>query len=80
MFPAFGILEETSGGVLLRGEADDLGWLARELARLPFSFEIVRPLALRDAVRAVAERLLKTTEVKRPRANGRKPGGAIHPS
>ncbi len=59
LFPAAGVLEETAGGVLLRSQVDDLDWFARELARLPFSFEIRRPAALRRAVRAHARRLLR---------------------
>ncbi|AKI98984.1 putative DNA-binding transcriptional regulator YafY [Archangium gephyra] len=59
VFPAFGVLEEVAGGVLLRGQTDDLGWFARELARLPFSFEIHRPDALREELAARARRLLQ---------------------
>jgi predicted DNA-binding transcriptional regulator YafY len=54
-----GVLEAAPGGVLLRAQADDLDWFARELARLPFGFQIVRPVALRTAVRALATRLLE---------------------
>jgi predicted DNA-binding transcriptional regulator YafY len=46
------------GGTLLHNQSDDLEWFARELARLPFPFEIVAPDALRDALRACAERLM----------------------
>jgi predicted DNA-binding transcriptional regulator YafY len=59
VFPAFGTLERTSEGVLLRGQTDDLSWFARELARLPFAFEVRRPTALREAVEAHARRLLE---------------------
>jgi predicted DNA-binding transcriptional regulator YafY len=45
--------------VLLRSEADDLDWFVRELARLPFGFEIVTPPALAGRVAAHARRLLK---------------------
>jgi predicted DNA-binding transcriptional regulator YafY len=58
LFPAAGILEWVGDGVLLRSQVDDLDWFARELARLPFPFQIRRPLALRDAVAAHATRLL----------------------
>ena len=44
--------------VLLRAQVDDLDWFARELARLPFVFNIRRPGALRDAVAALGQRLL----------------------
>ncbi|WP_375772150.1 YafY family transcriptional regulator [Archangium gephyra] len=61
VFPAFGVLEKVAGGVMLRGQTDDLGWFARELARLPFAFEIRRPDALREELAACARRLLQQT-------------------
>lgn len=59
VFPSFGVLEPASGGVLLRGQTEDLDWFARELARLPFAFEVQRPDALREALEACARRLLQ---------------------
>ena len=59
LFASIGVLETYRGGVLLRAQADDLDWLARELARLPFRFAIRRPRALRDALRARARALLQ---------------------
>lgn len=56
---AFGLLEPIDGGVLLRSSADDLDWFARQLARLPFGFEVRRPARLRGALRRHATRLLK---------------------
>ncbi len=56
---AFGLFEPCEGGVLLRSSADDLGWFARELARLPFDFEIRTPARLRSEVRRGAARLHK---------------------
>jgi predicted DNA-binding transcriptional regulator YafY len=58
LFPAAGLLEWAGDGVLLRGQVDDLDWFARELARLPFPFQIRGPAALREAVEALARRLL----------------------
>jgi predicted DNA-binding transcriptional regulator YafY len=58
LFPAVGLLEWTGEAVRLRAEVDDLDWFARELARLPFGFEVVRPAALRGTIRAVAGRLV----------------------
>jgi predicted DNA-binding transcriptional regulator YafY len=58
LFDAAGTFEQTNDGVLVRNQSEDLDWFARELARLPFPFEIVEPPALRDAVRACAHRLL----------------------
>ena len=61
LFATIGTLEQTDGGVLLRGQADDLKWFARELARLPFAFSIRGPRALRDALAACARELLART-------------------
>jgi predicted DNA-binding transcriptional regulator YafY len=57
LFGAAGVLEWTGTGVVLRGEVDSLRWYARELARLPFPFEIRKPAALRRALAAVAREL-----------------------
>ena len=58
IFPTLGLLEPVPDGVLLFAQTDDLGWLARELARVPFAFEVRRPIELKEAVRAHAQRLL----------------------
>jgi predicted DNA-binding transcriptional regulator YafY len=71
LFPAIGTLEWVGSGVLLRSQVDDLLWFARELARLPFAFEIRRPAALRAALKRVARDLLKRNRdqaVRRRRA------------
>jgi predicted DNA-binding transcriptional regulator YafY len=57
LFDAIGLLQPTDGGVLLSAQADDLDWFARELARLPFDFEVVKPAALRKALLRGATRL-----------------------
>jgi predicted DNA-binding transcriptional regulator YafY len=54
---AFGLLEPVPGGVLLRTGADDLAWFARQLAGLPFGFEIHAPAALRTELARCATRL-----------------------
>ncbi|HXO42231.1 MAG TPA: YafY family protein [Thermoanaerobaculia bacterium] len=66
VFPAAGLLESTGDGVLLRSQADDLAWFARELARLPFAIEIRQPAALREAVAEHARRLLRSARPARP--------------
>lgn len=58
LFEGIGVFEPTTEGVLLHGQADDLDWFARELARLPFGFDIRQPVALRAALKLRAERLL----------------------
>ncbi|TFW29156.1 helix-turn-helix transcriptional regulator [Massilia horti] len=71
LFYGAGVFEPVEGGTLLHNQSDDLDWFARQLARLPFPFEIRSPDLLRDALRACAERLLglagKTNE-DRPQA------------
>lgn len=57
IFATLGTLEEVAGGVLLHSQTDDLGWLARELARLPFRLEIHRPKGLTAALRGHAREL-----------------------
>jgi predicted DNA-binding transcriptional regulator YafY len=54
---AFGMIEPAETGVLLRTSADSLDWFARQLAALPFGFEIRAPDALREALRLHAQRL-----------------------
>lgn len=57
IFAALGLLEPADGGVVLLGQTDDLAWFARELARLPFAFEIRAPDALRTVLTDHARRL-----------------------
>lgn len=61
LFSAFGVLEAHMDGVLLRSQADNLEWVAQELARLPFAFEIRAPQGLNDAMIALANRLLASS-------------------
>jgi len=75
LFATIGILEPSDDGVLLRAQADDLKWFARELARLPFAFSIRKPRALRTALANVARELLAMTLLpacgeKVPRSGG----------
>jgi predicted DNA-binding transcriptional regulator YafY len=58
VFQSTGVLEEGDGGVLLRAQADDLDWMARELMRLPFEFAIRAPPELLAVLRARAQSLL----------------------
>ena len=58
LFATVGVLEPLTGGVLLRGQCDDLSWFAHELARLPFGFDVRRPAALRRALREVGRQLV----------------------
>ena len=50
VFVELGTLTACKQGVRLDAQADDLGWVARELARLPFGFRIRKPIALRRAL------------------------------
>ncbi|MFZ6720384.1 helix-turn-helix transcriptional regulator [Undibacterium sp. Ji49W] len=56
---AIGVLEQCSVGVLLHNQSDDLDWLARQLAALPFEFVIHKPQQLRLEMKALARRLTK---------------------
>lgn len=58
VFATLGIFEDTPEGVLLHSQTDDLEWLARELARLPFRLAVRSPPALAAAVVAHAQQLL----------------------
>ena len=53
-----GVFQPSEAGVLLHGQTDHLPWLARQLARLPFAFDVQEPPALREALRACAQALL----------------------
>jgi predicted DNA-binding transcriptional regulator YafY len=57
LLPYVGVLECVEEGVLLRAQADDLDWIARELARLPFDFSVKSPTALRGAIARISQRL-----------------------
>lgn len=52
-----GVFEARSDGVLLRTRTDSLDWFARQLARLPFEFDILLPDELRSALAAHIGRL-----------------------
>lgn len=57
--PAIGLFESLDDGVLLRVRTDDMAWFARQLARVPFDFEIRTPQQLRKELLAHAARLQK---------------------
>jgi predicted DNA-binding transcriptional regulator YafY len=61
--PYVGVLECVDEGVLLRAQADDLDWIARELARLPFDFNVKAPTALRGAIARISQRLGRLANV-----------------
>ena len=52
-----GTLEQVQGGVLLRTHTDALDWMARFLVQVGCPFRIQHPPELRDAVRALAQRI-----------------------
>ncbi|WP_295953119.1 YafY family protein [Rhodoferax sp.] len=63
LFDSIGLLHPADGGIMLHSQADDVDWFARELARLPFSFEIRQPAGLRAALSALAQRLQQLAAV-----------------
>lgn len=54
---AIGVLEQTPEGIVLYNQSDDLGWLARQLASLPFEFVVRKPFRLHEEITALARRL-----------------------
>ena len=56
------LIEPHPRGTRLRVGADDLDWIARYLVRLGFPFEVVAPDELRDAIRALGERLVEQSQ------------------
>ncbi|MBX3081586.1 MAG: YafY family transcriptional regulator [Anaerolineae bacterium] len=58
----FGLLEPQDQGVILRGSADDLDWVARQLAKLSFNFVVREPPALREALRKRAAELVNLAD------------------
>jgi predicted DNA-binding transcriptional regulator YafY len=59
-----GLFEQTADGVLLHNQSDELGWLARQLAAVPFDMEVLEPDALRGELRTIGERLLRAAVVR----------------
>jgi predicted DNA-binding transcriptional regulator YafY len=66
VFAELGTLTGRGRGVRLSGQADDLTWFARELARLPFDFRIVKPAALRRALAVHGQALIERAALKSP--------------
>ena len=62
LIASVGVLEWKGNGVLLRAQADDLDWVTRELARLPFDFSVRAPAGLRTALARTARRLSRLAE------------------
>lgn len=56
--PIFGTLEEIEAGVLLRARGDHLSWMARELVAAGLPLRVIRPDALRDELRRLAQSIL----------------------
>lgn len=50
--------------MLLHNQSDDLNGFARQLASLPFDFDIVIPASLRSEVAALAKRLLQIASLR----------------
>lgn len=56
---SIGVFEARDDGVLLRTRTDSLDWFARQLARLPFEFDILLPDELRAALAEHSARLAR---------------------
>jgi predicted DNA-binding transcriptional regulator YafY len=61
LFAEAGVLEQTAEGVVIHAQSDELDWFARQLAGMPFDFEIRQPPALHAAVGECVQRLLRCT-------------------
>lgn len=59
-----GMLVPQPDGVRLSTSTDNLAWFARQLARLPFDFEIIHPAELRTAIREQAQRMLRLAQIE----------------
>lgn len=57
------MLDQQAGGTLLTTSTDHYGWFAWWLTQLPFEFTILSPDALKDALRAHVQRLLKAANL-----------------
>lgn len=54
-----GVLQPQENGLLLSTRTDSCDWFALWLSQLPFDFTILEPVALKQALKVQAERLLK---------------------
>ncbi|MGO4377952.1 helix-turn-helix transcriptional regulator [Pseudoduganella sp. RAF53_2] len=59
-----GLLEQTPNGVLLHNQSDELEWFARQLAALPFGFEIIGPPELCAVLAQHARQLLSAAQLR----------------
>lgn len=57
LFAEAGVFEQTADGVVIHNQSDELEWFARQLAGMPFEFEIRSPPELRAAVGDCVRRL-----------------------
>jgi predicted DNA-binding transcriptional regulator YafY len=77
--PDLGTLEETTGGVLFRTQADALDWMARLLVEIDCPFRIEHPPELRAAVRSLARQISRQARraPRRPAQPGRTTGAPV---
>jgi len=61
LFAEAGVFVETAEGVVIHAQSDELDWFARQLAGMPFDFEIRHPPELHAAVGDCVRRLLRCT-------------------
>lgn len=59
-----GLLEPRRDGILLHGSADDMDWLARQLAKFTFNFVVHKPEQLRVALRKRAMELASLAAIQ----------------
>jgi predicted DNA-binding transcriptional regulator YafY len=59
LFAEAGVFEQSDEGVVIHAQSDELDWFARQLAGMPFDFEIRHPPELHAAVGDCVRRLLR---------------------
>lgn len=64
---ALSSLEATGDGVLMQCQADELPWMARSLAALPFDFEVLHPPELNQELARLAASLARRAKPRRTR-------------
>jgi predicted DNA-binding transcriptional regulator YafY len=64
VFDVLGVLEATTGGIVMRGSVEDLDWLARQLSRFSFDFIVSEPEKLRDALQKRSVQLTELAKVR----------------
>lgn len=77
--PEIAQLESVEGGVLMRAQVSDLKWMAREMARLPLRFTVIKPAALVRSLQSHVEHLADQLASSRQASRHSAPGDHSRP-